>query len=62
MGGGFDEPATEKEQLLEAIRLINKLKEEFQEVQNRLDKAEILLKNVRERNVYVETILSKLIN
>lgn len=36
--------------------------ERFQDVQHRLDKAEILLKTVRERNVYVETMLAKLIN
>ena len=36
--------------------------ERFQDVQHRLDKIELLLKNALERNVYVETILAKLIN
>ena len=36
--------------------------ERFQDAQHRLDKTELLLKNVRERNVYIETILAKLTN
>ena len=59
---------TDREQLNEANTHINKLnkelknaEEKFQDVQHKLDKTELILKNIRERNVYVETILAKLI-